>query len=428
MTTHSAAEITIPPELEDALRRTAIDMPGAPPELTEIRRRHRRRQLRASAGALVAVAVLVAASIVAPRLLAGSTPPVESAAPADPTPAASPEPPVPGPPAQRLIVASDSMIIIPADAGDPPDVPDPARPNYGYPAGSIGIVSSGVLEVTPTGDLAPIELAPPGPGEVGIGFLALPDGRVASLSFDSLSDVPRRDGPCITAGAIHLQIYEADGTISVSPNIRVPCESVRLVGASADEVFLIRTPHEPDNQTPIPGRRLVAYRLSDYTERTVANLDSIGDVFDASIGSGAFVARPAGSVDCRVRVIDLATGSVRDVDLAAAIPDCLAVDSARVAPNGARLAVSYTMSSRLEQPYEVGFAVVDIAGPSLRLRETVHTVPPGSPMGPFPGAPATGIAWTDDATVRVAWARYPDDLDRVIALEEILDVQTYNVP
>lgn len=428
MTSHSAADITIPPDLEDALRRAAVDTPGAPPGLTEIRRRHRRRQLRASAGALAGVAVLVAASIVAPRLLAGSPTPVESAAPADPTPAASPEP-VTEPPAQRLIVDTGSMIIVPADAGDPPAVADPNRPNYGYPAGSVGILSSGVLEVTPTGDLVPIELAPPGPGEVGVGFLALPDGRVASLSFYSTSVVPRRDGPCITAGALYLHVYEADGTISVSPNIRVPCESVRLVGASSDEVFLIRTPHEPDNQTRIPGRRLVAYRLSDYTERTVANLDALGEtVVETSIGSEAFVARPAESVNCRVQVVDLASGSVRDVDLAAAIPDCHVVDSARVAPNGTMLAVSYTMSSRLDPPYEVGFAVVDIAGPSLRLRETVHTVPAGSPPNLFPGATATGIGWTDDATVRVAWARYPDDLDRVIALEEILDVQTYTVP
>ena len=41
---------------------------------------------------------------------------------------------------------------------------------------------------------------------------------------------------------------------------------------------------------------------------------------------------------------------------------------------------------------------------------------------------AAGIAWNDDETVRVAWARVPAELDRLVLVDEILDLQTYVVP
>lgn len=38
-----------------------------------------------------------------------------------------------------------------------------------------------------------------------------------------------------------------------------------------------------------------------------------------------------------------------------------------------------------------------------------------------------GIAWSDDTTVRFAWLWLPDELDRVVGIDEVLNVRTYTV-
>lgn len=425
----STEDIAVPDELADALGRAASSVPGGPPELTDIRRRHRHGQLRRSAAILTGVVALVAASIVTPRLLTGPATPVESVGPA----ATTSPPPTPTPqPAQRLlVVGAGSVIAMIQRDGEPapdlPERPDPSLPNLGYPPDAVGVVGR-LLEVTDSGEFLPVDIPAIEPGGVVTSFLFLTDGRLATLELVSKSDVVRRDGPCITDAAIYLHVIEADGSASTSRDVRTPCESVRLVGSSAEEVFLVRTPHEPQNQAPIPGRRLVAHRLSDGTERTVANLDGVGEaIVEVSIGSGSFIVSDRWTVGCRLQVVDLATGAVRDIDLATVISGCDAVDAARLSPDGTRLAVGFDTGAGTP-PYEVGFAVVDLAGPSLRLRELVDAVGANEALGRFPAVTPVGMAWTDDTTVQVAWAHYPQDPDRVIMIDEILDVQTYAVP
>ncbi|MBX6748264.1 MAG: hypothetical protein IRY85_01115, partial [Micromonosporaceae bacterium] len=121
MTNQSTEDVAVP----DALRRAAAGVPADPPALDEAHRRHRKRQLQRSFVALAGVGVLVAASIVTPRLLAG---PVESATPADPTPSRAATPPP-----QRLLLKPAWVVRAPGgtDVSELPDHPDPAQPNYG---------------------------------------------------------------------------------------------------------------------------------------------------------------------------------------------------------------------------------------------------------------------------------------------------------
>jgi hypothetical protein len=427
VTSQSAEDIAIPDDLADTIRWAAAGVPGAPPELTEIRRRHRHRRLGRSTAALAGVGVIVAASIVAPRLLTGFATPVESAAPAEPTLTPAPPPP----PAERLFVVNGGgFIIVPAGSGadENANAPDPSLPNFGYPPGAFGVVGS-LLEVTESGEIVPLEPPQVEPGRVLSDSLFLSDGRIATLEFHSLSDEPRRDGPCITDAAIYLRVAAADGSVSTSGDVHVPCESIRLVGASADEVFLVRTPYDPVYQTVIPGRRLVAYRLSDGTERTVADLDGVGEqIVATSTGAASFVVRDNSTTTCQVQVVDVTSGSVRDVDLAVVLPDCYVVDTARISPDGALLAVSFITDEVATQHYQVGFAVVDTTGPSLRLHQSIAAGAAVDSPPRCPAATLAGIAWADDVAVRVAWARCPANLDRVIDIKEILDVQTYPLP
>jgi hypothetical protein len=439
MTSQSTEEIPVPDSLAETLRRAATGVPGGPPDLAEVHRRRRRGQIRRSSLGLAGVGLLVAASILTPRWLTGAAAPLESAAPAVTT-----EVTPPPAPAQRLFLSSAGFSVTMSGGAEYAELPerlDPSLPNFGFPPGAAGVVALGVREVTPTGEVVPVEV----PGEDQRGYLALEGGGFVTLEWQSLSDVPRRDGPCITDAALYLRVYTADGTMSLSRDVRVRCETTTLVAASGTEVFLVRTPHDPQNQMPTPGRRLVAHNLADGTERTVADLDGISaDVRDVNIhvdsGVGRVVAVPD-SVGCPVQTLEIASGVVTTIDLAATVGACHLVDQLRVSPNGALLAFTYTTAGH-EERNDVVLAVVDLDGPTLRVREVADSLPAFDPQaGPasnavtegtrrlaMPVTYAAGIAWNDDETVRVAWARVPAELDRLVLVDEILDLQTYVVP
>lgn len=427
MTPPPTDDITIPAALTDALHRAAAGVSGGPPELAEVRRRRRQGHVRRSAAALAGVAILVAASVVTPRLLAGSAAPTESAAPAaDPTPSAT------AAPAQRLFLAGGGFTVV-TRGGDVeiPERLDPSLPNFGFPPGASGIVSVGVQEVAPSGEVVPVDLLS---GDVR-DFEALAGGRFVTLEWQSLSTAPRRDGPCVTDAALYLRVYEADGTMSLSRDVRVRCDHTTLAGATDTEAYLLRVPHDQQHQMPAEGRRLVAHNLADGTERTVANLDGISPTIrDVNVDAGRAVAVPD-RAGCVIETLDLASGEVETIDLGAMAGGCFFLDQVRLSPTGERLAVTFATNTN-DHAYEVVAAVVDLAGPTLVLREVADSVPAFQPEDAgsvtvtdrIAATHAAGLAWTDDTTLRVAWVRRPADLDRLVAIEEVLDVQTYAVP
>lgn len=440
MTKLSTDDIAIPDEFAESLRRAATGLPGRPPNLADVHRRRRHRQMRRSVVTLAGVGVLVAASIVTPRLLTGSAAPVESTAPAV---TASPTPPL----AQRLLLTGQGWVVgVPSGTGwiGLPDPLDPSRPNYGFPPGSTGVVQLGPQEVTAAGEVVPLEL----PGEDRRGFHVFGDGRIVTLEWLSLSDTPRRDGPCVTDAALYLRLHAADGTMSLSRDVRIRCEETSIVGATDTEVFLIRIPHDEQTQTPTSGRRLVAHNLADGSERTIADLDALPvhpTSQDTNVEAGRVVML-ADSYGCQAQTLDTDSGDVTTLDLTALVAGCRYVDQVRLSPDGSMLAVAYRTGPEDddEEPYEAGFAVVDLADSSLHLREVVQSVPPtimaahvwgGASVGEtfaghrvFSSYYPAGIAWSDDSTVRMAWAWLPEGLDRVVGINEVLEVQSYAVP
>jgi len=385
---------------------------------------------------LAGVGVLVAASIVTPRLLAG---PVESAT--DPTS------PLAAPPAQRLLLAGQAWAIgmkeVPSEEALTAR-PDPLRPNFGYPPGTVGVAQTGPREVTESGEVVSLNL--PGPENSGLSILG--DGRILTLEWESRSGPPRSDDPCNDVIEF-LRLYDTDGTRSLSREVHVACAETYLVGASETEAYLIRLPYEGPIKAPTTGRRLVAHNLADGSERTVADLDALparSDSRDFNIGTGRLAA-VAGNPGCQVQVLDIDTGVVTPLDVTALIADCMYVDQIRLSPDGGRLGLAYRTGPVDEEPYEAGFAVVDLAGPALRVHQIVQSVSSAYDLaapGRFSGAAVVpiggtnrlsfsryypaGIAWSDESTIRLAWVWLPDGLDHVAGIEEVLNVRAFTVP
>lgn len=398
--------------IEDTLRRAAAAVPGGPPALAEIHARRRRRRARSSAVALVGVGVLAAGVMVVPALI-GSAP-----AAAPPAPVAAP----PSVPAQRLIVSSFGTVRS-SDSSTIPDIePDPALSNYGYPAGVTGLLGFGPAEVTPSG-LVPIEL-----GGIEVqGWVPLADGGVATLEQEQ--DL---NPPCSVTHPLSLRVYSADGTLALSREIGVRCEETILVGASADEAFLLRVPQSG-------GGSLVAHRFADGAERTLAGLDGfdvnvLGTTVDLSTDASRLVAT---SPSCGIEALDVTTTAVTTLHLADVLDGCLQLNGLRLSPNGDRLAVTYesnddgTAPKRgSTEPTDLTVAVIDLATHAVLLQEVIATAQTSVitvPVNPFTFT--AGMAWTDDSALRAAFIHIPAEVNsRVVAASDALDVRTYSVP
>ena len=437
MTTQSTEDVSVPDSLADLLQRAAAGVPPAPPSLDEVRRRHRQRRQQRSLAVLAGVGVLVAASIVTPRLLAG---PAGSAT--DPTT------PLADPPAQRLLLAGQAWVVGVVEVPSEEVLtatPDPLRPNFGYPPGSVGVAQIGPQEVTESGEVVPLNV----PGAQNYGLSILGDGRILTLEWDTPSGPPRSDDRCGSYDVVeHLRLYHADGTRSLSRDVHAGCLGTLLAGATDTEAYLIRVPHDGTGQ-PTTGRRLVAHNLADGSERTVADLDALpahADTRDVNVGAGR-VAAVADSYGCQVQVLDIDTGAVTTLDVTTLIADCMYVDQIRLSPDGGRLGLAYRTGPVDEEPYEAGFAVVDLAGPALRVHQVVQSASSAYTLaapGRFEGVAVmaiggayrlafsryypAGIAWSDESTVRFAWVWLPDGLDRVAGIEEVLNVRAFTVP
>jgi hypothetical protein len=436
VTRQSTEDIPVPDHLADVLRRAAAGVPAAPPSLDEVRQRHRARQRQRSFAVVAGVGVLAAASIATPRLLAG---PLGSPTAVDPTPS------VAAAPAQRLLLEGQTWIVgMVEGAGEAalPAGPDPAQPNFGYPPGSVGVVQAGPHEVTADGEVVPLDL--PGPPNRGLAVLS--DGRIVALEWDSPSDPQPGDDRCDRGLMEYLRVYDADGTRLLSREVPEECAQTVLAGASETEVYLIRVPYDGATREPTTGRRLIAHNLADGSERTVADLDALPahvDSRDVNVRAG-LIAAVGDSYGCQAQVLDFDTGVVTVLDVTTLIADCRYVDQIRLSPDGGRLALAYRTGPIAEEPYEAGFAVIDLAGPALRLREIVQSVPSTAmASGPWGGIAVevyggnrsltfsryypAGIAWSDDATVRLAWVWLPDQLDRVVGVDEVVTVRTFTV-
>jgi len=408
-------DISVPKDLGDAIRRTAAAVPGYPSDLVEVRRRRAARGRRLAGGLVALVAVVVAVAVAVPFALARGARPLpgtaDSSGPSAPAPGASTAAPTARPPAQRLFLSAAGFVSVPGDGHEAPNQPDPTKPNLGYPPGAWGLLGIGAKEVLPDGRVITHPLS--GGAEAINNIVPLPDGRLVTLGTTDLAPgLERTDGPCVTHLGEPLAIHRPDGTAAFSRDVRIRCHMNTLVGATAEEAFLVR------------DGRLLAHRFSNGAERSIVSVSALGDsVDDLNIAAGrAATLHQPNSQPCTLRVLDIRTGElVRAIEIDPARAMCNS-QSVRLSPDGRLAAVAYDALS----DQQVWFAVVEVATGRIRLRQVIDQGGTGQPVG-VPATALAGLAWTDNATLRAAWTKIPN-MDRIYQVEEVLDVQTYTVP
>ena len=307
------------------------------------------------------------------------------------------------------------MISTPGGAGDPPVTIDPAKPNYGFPSGSTGIVTiGGIKELRPDGTVVT---------HARFGEVLLADGRIVSLSPKDLAPgVPRTDGPCVSDLAFMLEVTDTAGTVTVARDVREMCRVVMLVGSSPDEAYLVRGPAEWP-----AGARLVAHRFADGVERDVVGLNALGGrVSDLHLTAGLAVSVGGSEGDgCDLAAVSLASGAtVASFDAGPGVPTAHC-DRARLSPDGRLVAV--TVDNLLATGRSGDLRVLDLAtGALVASHEIYASTTADEQQRKFAPKGFAGVAWVDDSHVRVAWVDPPDE-ERILTVEEVVRASTFHV-
>jgi hypothetical protein len=431
-----------PDDVVAAMRAAASGAPSYHGDLAAVRQRGRVRRRRRAAAATGFAAVAVAAAVAVPSIVNGQAAgPVERPQLADPPPASAPAAPAaPAEPAQRLLLDGAGWVVAPSGEGTEiteyvgPQSGETAREAYerlGDVPGAVGVLG-GLAELRPDGEVLDIELDPPGIDSVRE-VVAMPDGRLAVIGIvDRMPGVSREDGPCVEGVDFPLLVVEADGSVSLSREIRVMCETLTLLDADADTAYLVR------------DSRLVAHDLATGEERVLVDSpDMLPVIGQGSVAAGriATVATKPADTGCQagtsamrlvVRVAEFPSGATSEHPL----PSAGCVEFAgpvRLSPDGRYAAIAYHRSTDDgDMQSELRVAVVDLdTGDAVADRVIVGAdqrnegvdLNPRSITSSY-GAIA-GIAWDDEQTLRVAWYEVP--AEGVHWMADLVEVSTFSV-
>lgn len=334
----------VPEDVASAIERAAATMPRHGGDLDGVLRRHRVRRRRRAWAAATTTAALVA-------LTAGAAPILtDTSGPPTPSPAASQTQPAKAA-AQRLILASST------------------------PGGLTVKGRPGVAEVLADGSL----ISHPVPGmERGYQATGLPDGRLVTLSGDGTREPV-------------LRVWRADGTVQHSYALPVFPAWASLVAATEQEAYLL---------TP---SGLVARDLATGDERTVLAAATVGVGLRAKLDGATDLAADRFAMaglpgkDCQLQVFEMPSGRKLSSPVLGT-PDCRQILGVRLSADGQRVAVAYRRATDSEAP---GVTVVDADTGHVRLDRQLTTEGRKRPFDVF------GMAWTDQATLRVAWIGMP---------------------
>lgn len=381
----------IPEDLVDVVHHAAAGTTEYTADLVGIERRWRRRRRRRVVASVAGVAVLVAVSLAAVPVL-GSW-----GGASDVPPAAVDRP------AQRLMIQGYESL----------------RMGENGPESGVALPVGTAFEILPDGTVARWTV----PGKlVARHVVGLPDGRVVVAGREKSQQVPaappvsppprgeRRSFAWTNPGSDRLLVLSRDGTVELARSLGTGGVT-RLVAATAETAYLLRP------------AGLVAHTLATGQERVLAAADQIADdywaeVRDADVVGDRALITGERQGGCYLTVLDLRTGSTtgHPVTLGA----CHEVWMARMSPDGRLAAVSYQRA--VDEPMRL--AIVDLATGVSRL--DVATPVPGKQSANVGFGEAVGMAWPDDAHVRVAMAR-PPDADRVYPLDQVLHPHTFDV-
>ena len=401
---------SIPDDVATLVRSAGAAVPPYKGSLEQVHGRvTARRRRHVLVGSLASV-LAVALAVGVPYALARPDGP----AVLTPMPIASSPEVVPAP-SQRLFLQVGGFVATPGSYPSddaPPATLDPSKPNYGFPPGSTGLVSVGGLkELLPDGSVV---THPAG------GDLVRPDGQFVTVyPRDLAPGVSRTDGPCVSDLAMMLEVRAADGSVSVSRDVRVMCQYVTLVGATDEEAYLVRVPSDAQ-RLPLPGAKLVAHRFADGVERDVVGVDVLsGTVHDLNLSAGL----AASLADCRLVVLSTSTGATEHSISVSSDGFC---DRVRLSPDGRLAAVVETKFS--DEGREGWIHVIDLARVSKVLSQLVYSSTQTEERQRIAPKAFAGLAWVDDSHIRVAYIEPPaSSEDRIVTVDESARAVTLHV-
>jgi hypothetical protein len=305
-----------------------------------------------------------------------------------------------------------------------------------------------LAEVLPDGSAVDIDLDLPQLDTVQE-VVALPDGGFEVLgTVDLMPGVERPDGPCVAGLDMPLVVVEASGSVGTSRQVRVRCQALSLVGAETDTAYLLRdsrlVAHDlatGDERVLVdsPGLVRAGARVGVAGDAVVSVRPAQGDLENGCTALAAGATPEASSVpgpQVAVTVWDLTTGDTAAAGYELPGTSCLDYPGpVRVSPDGHHAAIAYLHHDRdgAEERFQLRVVVVDLDTGAVVADRTVlaDTADLGtvfdygpSRVGSSHGAIA-GLAWSDEATLRVGWYEVP--AAGVHWITDVIEVATVSV-
>jgi len=365
----------MPDDLATAIRHAADAVPAQAPDLQQVLRRHRRRRLRSAVAAASVVVVAGALGVV----LLGRAP-----APQPALPGTSPTATTPPTPAawsgQRLPLDTSWNVHDRDGKGD--------IAGYQPPAGLLELAPDRRIMSTPRPDVIDVQRQ----------CIALDDGRTVLLGSKNLKPgTQRQDGIDATDLELRLVVLAPGGGVTLTRNVRVQGQDVQLIGATATDAYLYRTPG-----------RIVRHNLATGHEDRLTALEPLPawDIANLSVQQGLLLTSSA--ADCTLHVTAVPTG--KPAGTVPSLPagwQCPGAQRIRVSADGRSLAVP--LAGQGPKPASA-VALVDLA--SGRLTLTALEAGPAS-------SGILGIAWSG-TTARVAWIKLPDPPTTISPMTDVL--------
>jgi hypothetical protein len=388
--------------IEDAVRRAAAAGPAYAADLAKIQRRGRRyahRRTAVRAGAVTAV-LGVGSTFLAwphhPTPIVAATP--SAATSESPSPSRSPVPAnTPWTSDQRLILTSQGWGITTADR-------------------HIEVEFSLSNMMRPDGKIVAFTFGGDAKSWVDQ-FVPLPDGRFVVLrgvyvGSRTVTDPAHPDGQSTTDIRSRLQIVDSAHKIRLSHE--VGHTDVQLLAATGESAYLGRP------------KGLYLHDFATGRETLVIPARTLGvdlsQALQVSLEGGRLaIARGDLRKPWFVDIFDLSTG--RRVS-SYALNGVAAVGAApiRLSPDGRRVAILYRTRS------DSRVTVLDVATQALALDTSlVDPSDPNALVGWDFDERVRGVAWSDNQTVRIAWAQLPPDARGKYNFDKITSMRTFVV-